>query len=439
MNVVCKDSKRNKDMQAIKHMLPKTSSGSDWLGRYYTSEAISHLLVSLMMPEQPGTIVDLGSGDGALAIAAACRWRDSHLITVDIDRDATASRLITDYNSSFKHLHIKADALALDLPQQIGVPLGSVDAAVCNPPYIRLPWRKGYAELLEEVGLSNAYPAIKEASADVIFIAQNLRLLRNGGQLGLIVPDGLISGEKTAEVRKVLIEQHQIDCVIKLPRRVFIGTEAQTHIVLLSKFGKENSMIKLMELNEYGGLSEPILISPEEGVKRLDYSYFYFRKSHPTGDEHTTNRSLRHLGVSLVRGSLNSRQAKEANFPVFHTPNFINRFDHMYNVPNDLKLPKSIELSSNIVKAEPGDILLARVGRGLEKKVCMIARGKMAITDCVYRLRAPGNLRGGIVAALASDLGHDYLKSISHGVGAKHLSMQDILDFTPTNIRLDIT
>ena len=424
-------------MQTISQMPPNSHSGPDWLGRYYTKDSISHLLVSLMVPERPGTVLDLGSGDGALAVAAARRWRHSQLITVDIDQDAIATRLaITDYESHFKHYHVKTDALALDLPHQIGVPVGSVDAAVCNPPYTRLPWRKGYAELLEEVGLSNAYPVIKEVSADVIFIAQNLRLLRDGGQLGLIVPDGLISGVKTAEVRKSLIIQHQIDGVIKLPQRVFIGTEAQAHILLLSKVRNNNGLIKLMDFGETGRLSEPIFIPSEEGIKRLDYDYFKFRKTQQISRSDTPTKSLIQLGASLTRGTLNSRQAKEANFPVFHTSDFPDhRLGCMLRVPRGLNLPKSIAESLQLITAEPGDILLARVGRGLENKVCMITSGSVAITDCVYRLRVPIELRQLIIKALASNSGRAFLKAVSHGVGAKHLSMQDLLDFSYNDIQ----
>lgn len=419
-------------MQSFGHILPNTTSGPDWLGRYYTNDAISSLLVSLMAPDRPGTVLDLGSGDGALTAAAARRWQDSQLITVDIDQNAPSTRLsFADSETGAKHFHIRADALNIDLPQQIGMPLGSVDVAVCNPPYIRLPWRKCYAELLEEVGLSKVCPAIKEVSADVVFIAQNLRLLRAGGQMGLIVPDGLISGEKAAEVRKVLINQHQIDGVIKLPRRVFVGTEAQAHILLISKLGENNGLIKLMEFRATGGLSEPIVIPAEQGIRRLDYGYFHYQKSFHSSKKVNTGKTLKQLDVTLARGTLNSCQAKLVDFPVFHTSDFPDRqHKHMLNLPKKPTIPEIVAKTSDLVTAKRGDILLARVGRGLENKVCIVDRGNAAITDCVFRLRVPIKLRTQVLNALTSASGRDYLRAVSHGVGAKHLSMKDLLEFS---------
>lgn len=69
-------------------------------------------------------------------------------------------------------------------------------SALCNPPYIRPGWRSHFGQILEDAGLSGVFPHIKCVPADILFIAQNLRFLRPSGKLGLILPDGIIAGEK---------------------------------------------------------------------------------------------------------------------------------------------------------------------------------------------------------------------------------------------------
>ena len=151
-------------------------SGSDPLGRYYTNSLVSRTLVREMNLTNPNLVVDLGTGDGSLSAEAAQIWTSARFITVDID-----SRITETNNHRLKEIngnHFKFDVLNSQLHHQIGLDLASADGAICNPPYIRPRWRKDFAEILEDAGLSGVFPSIKDVGADVLFIAQNLRLLR---------------------------------------------------------------------------------------------------------------------------------------------------------------------------------------------------------------------------------------------------------------------
>ena len=79
--------------------------------------------------------------------------------------------------------------------------------------------------------------------------------------------------------------------------------------------------------------------------------------------------------------------------------------------------------------ARPGDLLVARVGRNLETKVLGVHSGGALLTDCIYRIRMPRNLARQALAQLSSESGRAWLASRSSGVGAKHLSMADLLTF----------
>ena len=61
------------------------SRNTDALGRYYTSTAVSSLLIDQLPSTKPRAVLDLGSGRGALSLAASGRWSRSGLITVDVD------------------------------------------------------------------------------------------------------------------------------------------------------------------------------------------------------------------------------------------------------------------------------------------------------------------------------------------------------------------
>jgi type I restriction enzyme M protein len=382
-----------------------------------------------MKAPAPDTVLDLGAGRGMLAIAAARRWCNARLVTVDIDHVPLVPASIerTGY-SRLQHIHIKADALGNGLAERIGIPYGSVDAAVCNPPYVQIRWKPSYGRLLEEAGFEGALGTLTDVSADLLFLAQNLRFLRSGGQMGIIVPESLIAGQKSRIVRQRLIEQHRVNAVIQLPMGAFIGTEARAHIILLSKSVKSARVIKLYEFDQTGKLSSPVCIDAAQGEKRLDYAYF--RWQHDVNNLGSAAlRTVADYGASLRRGLLNSRQVKEATFPVFHTGDFpLDDQRYQLRLPQRSDSnPEACEISQVI--AEPGDILLSRVGRRLHEQVCLVHSGRAAVSDCVYRLRVPRSYTSLVFESLNCSRGRSYLSSAAHGAAAKHLCRQDILDF----------
>jgi type I restriction enzyme M protein len=81
-------------------------------------------------------------------------------------------------------------------------------------------------------------------------VALFLRLLRTGGRAAVIVPDGVLFGSSTAHkaLRRMLVEEHKLEAVIKLPSGVF---------------------------RPYAGVSTAILVFTKTGVGGTDYVWFY--------------------------------------------------------------------------------------------------------------------------------------------------------------------
>ena len=65
-----------------------------------------------------------------------------------------------------------------------------------------------------------------------------LRLLKPGGRAAVIVPDGVLFGSTTAhkDIRRMLVEDHKLDGIVKLPSGVFRPyAGVSTAIVLFTK------------------------------------------------------------------------------------------------------------------------------------------------------------------------------------------------------------
>ncbi len=393
------------------------------LARFYTEQDVSGLLISNLRPKKPQTILDLGCGEGALAIPAIQRWSDAKLYTVDIDSQIK-SGLIP--RNKQRHVHITADVLDPNFHKKLGIRRGSIDVAVCNPPYIKVRWRKYYQSLLEEVGIRN-FEATTELCADLIFLAQNLRFLREGGVAGLIVPDGIITGERSKRIREALLLHYTIERVIQLPRHAFLKTEAQTHILVISKRKGSSKRIRVDELQDDGVLSEPLYISRKEGIERLDYSY---HRNSSKGDKCAPNKKyLGNVLEFLKRGNVEMAKAQSEGLPVFHTTHFSRcGANHFLDVPADLQVTTSLKSKGYFI-AQEGDILIGRVGRNYEQQICMITGGEVILTDCVFCLRVLPNKRRQVFKALVSDYGRAWLKGVGRGVGARYLSAHTLLEF----------
>lgn len=400
-------------------LLSRNPKTSDHFGRYYTDSDIATLLIESMVVRSPRLVIDLGAGSGALAEEASRHWKSTDFVTVDIDHKAESSTLRRLRGPAFTH-HT-ADALDISLAEKIGLRYGDVDSGLCNPPYVRPKWRKHFGEILEDAGLSHVVPKIGCVQADVLFIAQNLRFLRAGGKLGLILPDGVIAGEKYANLRQSLATAHRVERVIELPRRVFRNTDAKAHIVVLAKHRAAQDDIQIQKLDENGCLSQPICLSPDRAALRLDYSYL---ASLTNCNDRRNGLVLRNITRFAKRGSHSSSARRDLPFPVFHTTNFV---EGSVDVPRQFRLTKEAHQAVSGLVAVPGDILLARVGRNLEQKVCTVTRGAVAVSDCILVLRVEPKHQVRALNYLTSTMGRAALLAAAHGVGASFITIESLL------------
>lgn len=387
----------------------------DDLNRFYTRDIIGDLLVDQLNEVVINSFLDLGAGDGSLSRSVFKRWKNATGVTIDLD-----SGIKPDLGSdhSYKHFHYFLDILKSDL-KVIGDKHGTFDLAVCNPPFFKPDWIKEHSDFIDEVNLLVGLPKKTDLNAEIIFLAQNLRMLRVGGQLAIILPDNIITGHRFANFRSELTQKHCIQKVVQLPSHSCHWTEARCFVLFIKKSTKQAQSIKLLKLNKDQSYSKVISIPFEAAKQRLDYEYHAARTA--LGDNLS---NLMVCGAEIRRGSVSSAQARNLSFQTFHTSDFKEIMsDGTISFPdenNHLAPNKYIECIS-------GDILLARIDRKLHKKVAIVKSGSAVITDCVYRVRLPESIRELAFQALRSEEGAYALRAVTKGVGARLLGKADLL------------
>ena len=111
------------------------------------------------------------------------------------------------------------------------------DVILANPPF------KGS---LDEADVHPSLTAkVKTKKTELLFVALILRMLKKGGRSATIVPDGVLFGSSKAhvELRRLLVEENQLDAVISLPSGVFKPyAGVSTAIILFNKGGKTDGV-----------------------------------------------------------------------------------------------------------------------------------------------------------------------------------------------------
>lgn len=395
-------------------------------GRYYTKPAVGQALVDLTLLRRPKGLIDLGTGGGSLALAAARRWSNLNLLTVDVD--VTSNRRLAKLLASEevrRHRHLRTDALEPSLAGLVREEFGRLDAAVCNPPFTTPVWRRGFDEILEEAGFSGCMPVLADSDSALLFLSQALRLLGQASTLGIVLPDSLVSGTKYRKFRHELLRRYRVDAVVRLPSGSFMHTDALAHIVIVRKGYGGSTSIPLRRLLGGKLSSEVLVVNVEQATARMDFEFHATSFVPGIRSNSSTIRSLGELALGVHRGSVQATASRVAGVRVFHTTDMTPSLAGTW-VPLGARRPAA---SDRRTWAEAGDVLVARVGRNLDGKVLGVLSGHALLTDCIYRVQMPGSLAAQTLRQLSSAYGREWLASRSSGVGAKHLSIADLRSF----------
>jgi hypothetical protein len=297
--------------------------------------------------------------------------------------------------------------------EKLNLKLGSIDVAVCNPPYLKLNPNIQYQQLLSECGFTSPIPIL---TTDIIFLAQNIRFLKLGGTLGIILPDGLLTSHLYERFRDDLLKNHTLDAIIQLPNSVFNKTEARTHIIILKKGQTKNiKNVDLYKVDQQGNFIDNLRVNREKLIYRMDFDF------HRWKPQNNTFRSLASVDATIIRGNLSRKDLLSKNIFHFHTTDF-----KTYN--NEAFFDEYVS-DENLVYAKTNDILIARVGTRCIGKVCIIRSGFIPISDCIYCVRVSNLYIEDFWKELNSNNGAAWFKAHAHGVCSQVISKRDLSNF----------
>ena len=221
--------------------LSKIKSSSD-VGLYRTPKHICDLMVSLIEPQTKSTICDPACGTGGFLVSSAEYIRNNYESSMnEVDWNHFSHGLLTGFDNSDKMIVISSMNLILhsiqtpnivyqDSVSKTNTHESDFDIVFSNPPF---KGNVNNATLSESI--KNECNGKKPYQ---LFLTLFIRMLKKGGRCACLVPDGLLFGQKGAdkELRKKLIEEHQLNAVIHLPKETS-GSGTSTAILIFTKTG----------------------------------------------------------------------------------------------------------------------------------------------------------------------------------------------------------
>jgi len=226
-----------------RYFRPLASGKSDPVrkyGRFFTPSEVIRPMVEVIDPKSDESVLDFACGSGGFLLHAAEHLLKRYKVSpsdiaaklVGYDWDETCVGIAQTVLS----LASAVPAEKLNIRQGDGLRLpqeewgeGSFDVVLSNPPAGDLP--KDFSDASDDDRLLKSLPKLYE----VAFLVQAVRMAKEGGRIGIIVPHGILANEQLKPLRKWLLKRVKVFAIVTLPRGFFPFTPSKMSAVIMQK------------------------------------------------------------------------------------------------------------------------------------------------------------------------------------------------------------
>ena len=256
-------------------------------GEFFTPQEVSELLtrIAVVGKKEVNKVYDPACGSGSLLLKSAKILGKDHVRNGFFGQEINPTTFNLCRINLFLHdidydkFDIAYGDTLLDPQHWDDEPF---EVIVSNPPY-SIKW-KGDDDpiLINDERFSPAGVLAPKSKADLAFIMHSLAWLATNGTAAIVCFPGIMyRGGAEKKIRKYLIDNNYVDCIIQLPDNLFFGTSIATCIMVLKKSKTDNSVLFIDASNEFEKVTNNNKLTPEniekivnEFVSRADVEYF---------------------------------------------------------------------------------------------------------------------------------------------------------------------
>ncbi|MFF0944140.1 N-6 DNA methylase [Kocuria sp. CPCC 205300] len=219
---------RDTNGDLYEYLLSKLNSAGQ-NGQFRTPRHIIQLMIEMTVPTPDDRICDPACGTAGFLVAASeyVRTHSPEVMTDAEGREKYHHHMFHGYDFDSTMLRIGSMNMLLhgvegpdiryrdSLAEGASEDIGEYSLLLANPPFS--------GSLDYETTSNKLLKTVKTKKTELLFLALFLDLLDIGGRAAVIVPDGVLFGSSNAHktLRRILVEEEQLEAVVKLPAGVF--------------------------------------------------------------------------------------------------------------------------------------------------------------------------------------------------------------------------
>lgn len=285
------DADRDVIGDAFEELIGTSFRGGE--GQFFTPRNVVQMMIDILAPQDGERIIDPACGSGGFLAYALRHYlargkKDFYI--AGIDKDAFLAKIAKVYLSLIGEGNYDVYCEnSLESPTKWGEParknaaLGGFDIVMTNPPFgAKIPvvgkrllrqyqlghkWRRrgGWAETSE---------LLSKQSPQVLFIERCIQLLREGGRMGIVLPEGVFGNPSDRYIWECVSAACSVTGVISLPQETFQpSTHTKTSVLFLEKTTNRHNSLFMAIANSVGHNKngKPIYkADPKTGEQILD-------------------------------------------------------------------------------------------------------------------------------------------------------------------------
>jgi type I restriction enzyme M protein len=225
---------------AIYEQILKDLQSAGNAGEFYTPRAVTRFMIDRLAPKLDEVVFDPACGTGGFL---ACTIDYKRLFVKSPEDEATlVASLRGVEKKALPHMLCVTNMILHGIDTPEGIRHGNtlekpyrdygdrdrVPVIATNPPFGGM----------EQDGIESNFPAhLRTRETADLFMALIIKLLRNGGRAGVVLPDGFLFGEgvKTT-LKRTLLEECNLHTIVRLPNGVFNPyTGIKTNLLFFTK------------------------------------------------------------------------------------------------------------------------------------------------------------------------------------------------------------
>jgi type I restriction enzyme M protein len=221
-------------------------------GQFFTPSNVVRMCVKILDPCAGERIIDPACGSGSFLVASL-----SHVGTkgganiYGIDKEIDMVKISKTYLALIGGAHQNIYCLDSLAPHRWDSRIRQIisdesfDVVLTNPPFgAKIPVKD--KDILTRYNLARIWKqsgrtwipieTLKPQPPQVLFIERCLQLLRPGGRMAIVLPDGLLGNSRDRHIWHFVFTQARVTAVISLPPETFLpSTHTKTSVVVLEK------------------------------------------------------------------------------------------------------------------------------------------------------------------------------------------------------------